>query len=638
MTVSKFHIYTLIVLLSFNLAVLCFFQSTCVILINLLFLFWLIFQYLSVFIFLKLLLYYIIYIYIFFLNYYIFMFIINCEFFLFFLIKTTSLGVIILGAHFTKCSWLVCLLILSLTFFIYYFMLDYLLVSTNITLFLLFLLSFICSMLLLFIACDIILILIAWECIGWFSYLLITYFGYKFHASRAALKTYLFAKFSDCCLIFSCCYCFYLTGTTLLPLIIYWIQFFFISTIKFSILIGFFFGIFLATLCKSAQLIFMVWLTDAMEAPTPASAFIHSSTLVIAGVYLLLQFYGIWIQIFLIRMILLFISGISASFAALLACVQTDIKRLIAFSTISQIAYLYVSVCMFNPTATFLYLWLHAINKAILFILCGYMIHFCNGLTTLRRCGGLYRFLIFFFSYGLVILFNLTGVPGFVGFFYKELFLNQCLTSRVIAIFIINMFCLSFSFTFFYLYKLFFFTFFSYPKITSHFYSGAAILKVIEMIRATLLYINTVFTLNSILKYFYFWHILFFIGHFLLYYYYSVTADFHFFYFKTFYINHYISIAKYLLPIIIFKYNQMQLICFWIVCVFTIISLFVYFIKFYLYSYTFFFWFCMWYFYYLLILVIIFANIYFCWIFVYLSFEQICLLFINSFIFLKFIN
>jgi NADH-quinone oxidoreductase subunit L len=93
-----------------------------------------------------------------------------------------------------------------------------------------------------------------------------------------------------------------------------------------------------------------------MEAPTPASAFIHSSTLVIAGVYLLLQFHAAWFNITPIRDIFLLVSCFSVSFAALLACMQNDIKRLIAFSTISQVAYLYVSVCLFNSTAAIFYL------------------------------------------------------------------------------------------------------------------------------------------------------------------------------------------------------------------------------------------------------------------------------------------
>lgn len=109
----------------------------------------------------------------------------------------------------------------------------------------------------------------------------------------------------------------------------------------------------LASLCKSAQFIFMAWLTDAMEAPTPASALIHSSTLVIAGVFLLLKFNSLWFYQPLFKYLLLLISCFSISFAALIACYQTDIKRLIAFSTISQIGYLFAGLCLFVNTETF---------------------------------------------------------------------------------------------------------------------------------------------------------------------------------------------------------------------------------------------------------------------------------------------
>jgi NADH-quinone oxidoreductase subunit L len=197
-------------------------------------------------------------------------------------------------------------------------------------------------------------------------------------------------------------------------------------------------------------------------------------------------------------------SGVTVSFSALLACLQTDIKRLIAFSTISQVAYLYVGVCVFNSTAAIFYLWLHAINKAVLFIICGYVIHICGGLTTLRKCGGVYRFILFFFSFCLIIFVNLAGMPGFVGFFFKELFLSQCLASQPLLVFVVSSFCLSFGLTGFYLYKLFYFTLFSYPKSHGTSYQLSAACKHLLSAGVSYLYARGSFTLNSVLKYFYF--------------------------------------------------------------------------------------------------------------------------------------
>lgn len=141
---------------------------------------------------------------------------------------TTSLfGYYFSGVCIDCTSILFSLLIVSLTFFIFYFTLNYLATTVYNLYFLLLLLCFIFSMLLLFHAVDLILLLLAWECIGLFSYLLVAFFGYRIHVSRAALKTFLFARFSDCMLFLCFCNLFYITQTTIIKFCILYINFFF---------------------------------------------------------------------------------------------------------------------------------------------------------------------------------------------------------------------------------------------------------------------------------------------------------------------------------------------------------------------------------------------------------------------------
>jgi NADH-quinone oxidoreductase subunit L len=162
-----------------------------------------------------------------------------------------------------------------------------------------------------------------------------------------------------------------------------------------------------------------------MEAPTPASALIHSSTLVIAGVFLIIRFSILFEFTPFVNIFLALLGGITLAFGAVTATFQNDIKKLVAYSTISQIGYLVCGCGFMCYEEVLIYLIIHALNKAFLFILVGYIVHFFNGNTDLRQMGGIYLYsldvLIFLFSVGL----NLSGLPYSAGFFGKEFLLLQ---------------------------------------------------------------------------------------------------------------------------------------------------------------------------------------------------------------------
>jgi NADH:ubiquinone oxidoreductase subunit 5 (subunit L)/multisubunit Na+/H+ antiporter MnhA subunit len=212
-------------------------------------------------------------------------------------LTNTRFGLILIGITLAAANLFYIIMLLFLIFGVLYFIIDYLYNFEQLISFIVLLHFFILSMLILFTAADLILILVAWECIGIFSYFLVAFFGYRWHVSRAALKTFLFARVSDCALLFFLVGLFFLSRSTYLFFNIHNFCYlfssaanFFSSCLEIALLI--------TILCKSAQFIFFVWLPDAMEAPTPASALIHSSTLVIAGIFLLLKFYFLIILIF----------------------------------------------------------------------------------------------------------------------------------------------------------------------------------------------------------------------------------------------------------------------------------------------------------------------------------------------------
>lgn len=173
-----------------------------------------------------------------------------------------------------------------------------------------------------------------------------------------------------------------------------------------------------------------------MEAPTPASALIHSSTLVVAGIFLILRFAILFEFTIFVNYFLALLGALTLSFAAITATFQRDIKKLVAYSTISQIGYL-ICGCGFGCyEETFVYLIIHALNKAFLFILVGYIVHFFNANTDLRQMGGTYLY-----SLDLTILLfgvslNLAALPYTAGFVGKELLLFQFMKNDFFSLFI----------------------------------------------------------------------------------------------------------------------------------------------------------------------------------------------------------
>lgn len=162
-----------------------------------------------------------------------------------------------------------------------------------------------------------------------------------------------------------------------------------------------------------------------MEAPTPASALIHSSTLVIAGIFLVIRFSLLFEFTTATNYFLIILGGLTLSFGAVTATFQTDIKKLVAYSTISQIGYLTCGCGFCAYEEVFIYLVIHALNKAFLFIIVGYTVHYFSGNTDMRQMGGAYIYSLELSVLFFIVALNLAGLPYSAGFIGKEFLLFQ---------------------------------------------------------------------------------------------------------------------------------------------------------------------------------------------------------------------
>lgn len=360
-------------------------------------------------------------------------------------------------------------LVLILTAFALYFGVEYMYREAFINRLLYLLNLFATSVIFLFFCYDFFLILFSWECIGLFSLLLVNFYSSRVYTIKAALKTFIFSRISDMFMFFSFLLTINTFSSTDLALIFIQIPFLtfhyiFIGDAAIHFLTLFSFCLVMCGSIKAAQFFSHVWLPDAMEAPTPASALIHSSTLVIAGIFLIIRFSILFEFTVFTNYYLIVLGAVTLSFGAITATFQNDIKKLVAYSTISQIGYLVCGCGFCCYEEVLIYLVIHALNKAFLFVLVGYTVHFFSGNTDMRQMGGMYAY-----SFDISILlfgvcFNLAGLPYSTGFLGKEFLLFQILRDDYISLIVRSCWLVSFFFTPIYMFVLVFLVMFDLKK------------------------------------------------------------------------------------------------------------------------------------------------------------------------------
>jgi NADH-quinone oxidoreductase subunit L len=270
---------------------------------------------------------------------------------------------------------------------------------------------FTASMLGLVIASNIIQLFVFWELVGLCSYLLIGFWFYKDSARRAATKAFLVTRVGDRGFLIAILIIFAQTGELDIRNIY---EAAIAGAVGSTALTLFALGLFAGAAGKSAQFPLHVWLPDAMEGPTPVSALIHAATMVAAGVYLVARFFPVFAESDEAITTVAAIGAITAIISSLLAITATDIKRVMAYSTISQLGYMMMGLGVFGIVAAIFHLFTHAFFKALLFLGAGSVNH-ATGTFDMRKMGGLSKYMpvtswtVFIASMALVGIFPLSG-------------------------------------------------------------------------------------------------------------------------------------------------------------------------------------------------------------------------------------
>lgn len=351
------------------------------------------------------------------------------------------------------------LLVLILTFMAQIFGLEYMYREAFASRLLYLLNMFATSVIFLFFVFDFFLILVVWELIGLFSLLLVNFYSTRIYTLKAAYKTFFFSRISDffiSSLFFLIILFFNSTDLSLIFLQSPFFLFFNLYIFGFGFNVLNIISLFLVFSggIKAAQFFSHVWLPDAMEAPTPASALIHSSTLVIMGIYLIIRCSIFFELSYFANYLLIFWGGLTIAVGAVSAAFQNDIKKLVAYSTISQMGYLFCGCGFLCYTEVIFYLILHALNKAFLFIIVGYIVHFYLGNTDMRLMGSSFRVSLDFVFILFFLNLNLSGMPLSAGFLAKEFLIFQTVKDGFFLNFLRVFWLISFIFTPFYMFYM----------------------------------------------------------------------------------------------------------------------------------------------------------------------------------------
>lgn len=320
------------------------------------------------------------------------------------------------------------------------------------------------AMLLLVLANNFLLMFIGWEGVGLCSYLLIGYWFEKKSASDAGMKAFVVNRIGD--------------FGFLLAIMLIFVTF---NTIDFTevflaapelLEVGSIVAtmiallLFLGAVGKSAQIPLYTWLPDAMEGPTPVSALIHAATMVTAGVYMVVRCNVLYMLSPFSMTVVAVIGGATALFAATIGLAQNDIKRVLAYSTVSQIGYMFLACGVGAFVTGIFHLVTHAFFKALLFLGSGSVIHALGGEQDMRKMGGLKKHLPTTYKTFLIGTLAITGIPPFAGFFSKDEILLEAFTRGSLLFWGLGGFAAFI--TAFYMFRLLFMTFHGKSNMDKH--------------------------------------------------------------------------------------------------------------------------------------------------------------------------
>jgi NADH-quinone oxidoreductase subunit L len=312
-------------------------------------------------------------------------------------------------------------------------------------------------MLTLILANNYLLMFIGWEGVGLASYLLIGFFFVRDSAASAGKKAFIVNRIGDFGLLIALFLLIKHFGSLNFVPLFQTIAAMPVETAGAGLLTTIGLLLMVGACGKSAQIPLYVWLPDAMEGPTPVSALIHAATMVTAGVYMVARSHTIFERAPMALTVIAIIGCLTALFAATIGITQTDIKKVLAYSTISQLGYMFIACGVAAFSAGIFHLMTHAFFKGLLFLAAGSVIHAVGGEQDMRKMGGLRKKIPYTFWTMTAATFAIAGIPGLAGFFSKDEILWRAYQTSW-AYWAIGLFTAFL--TSFYMFRLWFMTFF----------------------------------------------------------------------------------------------------------------------------------------------------------------------------------
>lgn len=333
------------------------------------------------------------------------------------------------------------------------------------------------AMLILVTSNNFLQLFFGWEGVGLASYLLIGFWHKKDSANSAAMKAFVVNRVGDFGFLIGLAILFFYTSSLDFDTIFSMNEqlssnTFSIFNMDFNVLNTACFFLFMGAMGKSAQLFLHTWLPDAMEGPTPVSALIHAATMVTAGIFLVARCSPLFEMSPSILSFITYIGASTAFFAATVALVQNDIKRIVAYSTCSQLGYMFVALGSGAYQIAIFHLFTHAFFKALLFLGSGSVIHAVSDEQDIRKMGGLYKLIPFTWIIMLIGTLGLTGAPLLSGYYSKDGIIEAAFVSQTEGHFY-AFYLLVFSalLTSFYSWRLIFLTFNGKSNISTEIFS-----------------------------------------------------------------------------------------------------------------------------------------------------------------------
>ncbi len=345
------------------------------------------------------------------------------------------------GFYFDQLTFSMLFVVLFISFLVHLYSFSYMSSDFYQLRFFSYLSLFTFFMLILITANNFFQLFLGWEGVGLCSYLLISFWYTRVQAVKSAIKAMVVNRIGDFALLFAIALIFYLYRTiNYLPLFILlsytsFLDENFIFNLSYIDLICIF--LFIGAVGKSAQIGLHTWLPDAMEGPTPVSALIHAATMVTAGVFLLIRcsFFFEYSEVSLF--VILLIGSLTAFFSSTIGLIQHDIKKIIAYSTCSQLGYMILACGLSNYNLALFHLITHAFFKALLFLTAGSIIHSLIDEQDIRKMGGLQKLLPISYTALLIGSLALTGFPFFAGYYSKDYIMESVFVSNNIMSYVL---------------------------------------------------------------------------------------------------------------------------------------------------------------------------------------------------------